>query len=317
MGKYTVLSLITCVLFVSGCIGQGPVASVSCPGAGASNGLVIADFSFAYSPIYAGEKIDLDMAVENVGGETATLTSVEIFGPDTVMDEATGLQWESDQNVLLGPNEILEAPDADLEIPGEEYTQMWVLRAPAGLATRTPYTFNSRIKFKYETTFSAILTAMTSNYLRTLSVEGRNKMIDAGGLSQQCTSGGPILITAASGRHFVDPAEGTSITFKVSNVGSGYSYWKDGATVPPLDDGATVPPLDDDTRYKIKIGSGAGVDCTDAANPITLSKGKTGAFKCKFNPGAIQNKKDITFSIPIHYYYYVDSSADIMVEKSL
>ncbi len=312
MGKYAVLSLIACVLFVSGCIGQGPVASVSCPGAGASNGLVIADFSFAYSPIYAGEKIDLDLAVENVGGETATLTSVEIFGPDTLeKKDAAGLQWGSNKDLVLkDKTESLEALDPVLEIPGGEYTEMWILEAPPDLPSPTPYTFNSRIKFKYETTFSAILTAMTSDYLRTLSVEDRKAMIDAGGLSQQCTSGGPILITAASGRHFVDPEDDTSITFKVSNVGSGYSYYWD-------EQNDNIPNLDDDTRYKIYIGSAVGVDCTAAANPITLSKGKTGAFKCTFKAKPIQNKKDITFSIPIHYYYYVDSSADIMVEKAL
>jgi len=310
MKKLLPLLLLGIVVAFAGCIGQGPApTAVTCAGTGVTDGITITDFTFDFNEIYGGEAVGLTFTAENMGGASGTLLSAEVFGPSINEAAAAGnLTWgcPAPCNLTLDINEGLDAPNYDLDIPGGMYTSVWTFEAPTGLGAEAGYDFNIRTKYNYETNFVGILTVMSSSYLRTLPEDERKALIQAGGLSQQCYSGGPIALAAAAGTHFVDvaPGEDKTIRFKVTNVGSGYPYYPS-----PLDPTTSM--------YKVHINPTTGqVTCSDQT--ITLSRGQTGTFSCTFNPtSTVTNKEDITFTIKLDYNYWLDKSTFIKVLRPL
>jgi hypothetical protein len=205
----------------------------------------------------------------------------------------------------------LSAPNPDLDIPGGMETELWTVTAPSGLTVETPSNFNVRATYEYTTSLSGILSVMSSDYLRSLTAEQRTALIQSGGLSAQCHTGGPIKIEAAAGTHFVDPASANKkIRFKVTNVGAGYPFY--GSAGSNFDD------IDTSTMYRVHIpgGTSGPVDC-GAAREITLSRGQTGTFDCYFSAPTPTAKTDYAFQIDIEYYYWQDSAAAVKVLRPL
>ncbi len=304
------LLILIAVVAFSGCMSQPPTTQIACKGAGATDGIAITDFSFDYAP-NAGESTGLTLEVQNNGGDTGTLLGVDVFGPETNIGEATDFKWGASESLTQTLNEELEAPDPEISMTGGSWPKVWTLTAPKSLVTDTEYTFNARVKYRYTTTFTAVLTIMKSEYLRSLSSDDRKSLIDSGGLSQQCSSGGPLSVSGTSSTHFVDPSGEKTIRFKIDNVGNGYPY-----CVSSEDDcGNTLDP--GATMYHVKVKSPEGGYLTNCESDKILSKGKSVVFSCKFNAPEFTNKLDITFSIPITYDYYVDSAAPVTVKKSL
>ncbi len=324
MKKILLLLILIAVVVFSGCTNQPPDGqNLACPGAGATDGITITDFSFDYSPVYAGESPGLNLEVQNNGGEVGNLLGVDIFGPEVtpVGKNATDLQWGTSKSLTktfkTGEGE-LNPPDVEMSMPGGPWSDVWTLTAPTSLATDTDYTFNARVRYSYKTTFTAVLTVMSSTYLRSLSAEKRQALINSGGLSQQCYSGGPLSVTGAAGTHFVDPKpkDEKTIRFKIDNVGSGYTYCDSVVSKSGCND--TLDPAS--TMYHVKIGnpkSGGSYFVKGCSQDLILSKGSSVVFSCKFTAPSFTNKMDITFSIPIEYNYYVDAAAPIKVKRSL
>jgi hypothetical protein len=316
MKKILLLLILIAVVAVSGCMNAQPIEKeLICNGAGSNDGMIITDFSFDYSPVYSGETPGLTVEVQNNGGETGKLLGVEIFGPEVNPNGATDLQWGTSELLIQSLNEELTPPDPTMNMPGEPWSKVWTLTAPKNLATDTDYTFNARVKYSYKTTFTAVLTVMSSSYLRSLPAQKRSELIQSGGLSQQCYSGGPLSVTGAAGTHFVDPSGNKTIRFKIVNVGSGFPYcaWNN-----TNDCGNDLNPST--TMYHVHVGTPLGTNIKDCAMPsgdIILSKGTNVVFSCKFTAPTFTNKQDITFSIPIEYDYYVDASAPIKVQRVL
>ncbi len=314
MKKLLPLLLLGIVVAFAGCVGQGPaVGVVTCAGEGITRGIEVSDFTFDFNEIYGGEAVGLTFTAENMGGASGTLIGAELFGPSINEGAVAGnLTWGcpgacdlTDPTDLI-TGDALNPPNYDLDIPGDMTTYVWTLQAPEGLGAEAGYDFNIRTEYNYETNFVGILTVMSSSYLRTLPEEERKALIKAGGLSQQCYSGGPIALTAAAGTHFVDvePGEDKTIRFKVTNVGGGYPFYP--------------APLDPTTSmYKVHINPTSGaVTCSDQT--ITLSRGQTGTFSCTFSPtSAVTNKEDITFTIKLDYNYWLDKSTFIKVLRPL
>jgi hypothetical protein len=310
MKKILPLLILIAVVAFSGCVNQPITPPIACKGAGATDGITITDFSFDYAP-NAGESTGLTLETTNIGGETGMLLGVDVFGPEINIGEATDFKWGASESLTQTLNEELEAPDPEISMSGGSWPKVWTLTAPKSLVTDTEYTFNARVKYRYTTTFTAVLTIMKSEYLRSLSSDDRKNLIESGGLSQQCSSGGPLSVTGTSSTHFVDPSGEKTIRFKIDNVGNGYPY-----CVSSEDDcGNTLDP--GTTMYHVKVKSPEGGYLTNCESDKILSKGKSVVFSCKFNAPEFTNKLDITFSIPITYDYYIDSSAPVTVKKSL
>ncbi len=305
------LLLLIAAIGIAGCAGvgqQGGKETLACSGAGSTDGIAITDFSFDFDEIYGGEQVGLTLTAENVGGASGTLTSYQLFGINFNVTDP--LRWtitpsESSKTVNLK----LDAPNTDLGIPGGMDTRTWTLTAPSGLTVETPFNLHGRITSNYSTSFSGILTVVTSEYLRSLPAEERKALIQSGGLSAQCYTGGPLMIEAAAGTHFVDPSGTKNIRFKVTNVGTGAPFWN------TTDN--TYKGITPETMYAINVRSILTGTVTCTGGKYTLSRGQTGSFTCTFNTVTPTLKTDYPFQINIDYNYWVDTSSAIKVLRPL
>ncbi len=296
------LCLLASIMILSGCTTQVGGGG----GAVGTNGIIIKEFGFDYSPIYAGETTGLTLTLQNVGGEKGTLQEIQIFGVDAPTTAAGPLTWgygTGDSFTLSGLNQELLPPDTTTGFEGEEYFQEWVPESPTDIKSPTTYEFQTRVKYLYTTTFTGKIQVVDDSYLRSLPADQREALIKVGGVQDASVTGGPLALTAASGRNFILRAgEGGTprdIKFKISNVGSGFPY---------------IEPFSNTNLYKITVLSNNGIDC--GTGDITLSRGKSGVLSCSFTPptqGTFANKIDKMFSVTLTYGYYIDSSASITV----
>jgi len=313
MKRLLPLLLLIAAIGIAGCAGignqGGGTQELACTGAGMTDGILITDFSFDFNQIYGGESVGLTLTVENEGGSTGTLQSYQLFGPDF----GTGtMQWEITSGTATATSlgKSLSAPNPDLNIPGGMETVLWTIKAPSGLTVETPQNFNIRTTYEYSTVFSGILSVMSSSYLQSLPADQRKTLIQSGGLSASCYTGGPIQVEAAAGTHFVDPAGASkTIRFKVTNVGAGFPFY--GLT----SNYADITPA---TMYRVHVAdqTSGPVTCTGIGD-ITLSRGQVGTFECTFTAATPSAKTDYNFQISLTYYYWQDSSAAIKVLRPL
>jgi len=301
------LSLLAIVVILSGCQLPGGGGGAEVQG---TNGIIIKEFGFDYSPIYSGESTGLTLTLQNVGGEKGTLKDIEVFGVDAPAAAAGALTWgygTGDSFTLTGIDQEMLPPDTTTGFEGEEYFQEWVPESPTDIKSSTTYDFQVRVKYLYTTTFTGKITVVDDEYLRSLPSDEREALIKVGGVQDASVTGGPLSLTAASGRHFIlregEGGTARSIKFKIANVGSGFPYKE---------------PWSNDNLHIVTVTAEDGISCgvgtTDA--DIKLSRGKTGVISCEFTPpvqGTFTNKIDKMFSVTLEYGYYVDSAADITV----
>jgi len=305
-----ILSLIILIIVISGCIGQNsnPVTSTS-------DGVIIIDFSFENSPIYARDNVGLRLEVQNVGGNGAELKKIQVYGVDFNCADSTGRAWcnknptelETD---IMGKNRFLDQPNTEINFEGDKYYYEWRLQAPSGITSETNYDFRVRVEYNYETTYSGTIRIINEDYLQTLSEEDRQKLFNTGGIISSELTNGPISVAPYSGRHFIvnpsEPEEERIIKFKIENVGKGYTYVGDMAS----------------GNYYIKIKDNGIIgdvisSCNDNDPMIKLSSGKSHTIECKFTPpNNVVNKIDKPFQIGFEYSYYVDDSAPITVKPA-
>jgi len=295
------LCLLAIATVLSGCIGQEGVVVTG------TNGLIIKDFSFDYSPIYSGESTGLSLEIQNVGGEKGTLKEIVVFGVDAPASSAGTLTWgygTGDTFTLTGIDQELLPPDPTTGFEGEEYFQEWIPESPTDIKSPTTYDFQTRIRYTYTSTFTGKIQVVDNDYLRTLPVDKREALIKAGGVQDASVTAGPLSLAAASGTHFIvrsgDPAQDRSIKFKITNVGSGFPYKE---------------PWSDTNLHIITVTANDGIACS-IPQDVKLARGKTGVISCTFTApayGGFTNKIDKYFSVTLSYGYYVDSATSITV----
>ena len=310
MKHLSILFLIFLVITISGCIGQDVIVVST------KDGVIITDFSFEHSPVYAEDNVGLGLEVQNVGDNIAQITKIQLYGVDfTSGSSSTEREWrilgtgsqEVNINDLPSKGELYQ-PDPDINLEAAKDYYEWRLQAPL-VAAKTDYDFHARVEYSYTTTYTGIIRVINDDYLQTLNEEERQKLFSAGGMISSETTNGPISVTPFASRHFiVTPGETgeREIKFKVENVGKGYTYA-------------------DDQKYSIKLvdirpklGVGGIIASCNGGEPIIkLSSGKSHIFECDFVlPTDVKNKMDKTFQLEFGYYYYVDDSASITVKPA-
>jgi len=314
MKKYLCLLLLTLIMFVSGCIG-GQTSTT-----GASDGLVITEFGFGgIKSLEAGESVDIEMTIENVGDSPASVISVELFGPRYYTESKENEEQEHtmEWKLIKEPDFAKSLPAANPETGYHPFSNSyWTLTAPKGITSDTDFTFFVRVKYNYMTTFTGKLLVMTSDYIRSRPKEEADRLRASGGVVQQITSAGPLRISATSGSHFITNKNELkqseyerTINFEVTNVGSGFPYNKD-----PGD-------------YTIEVAGSSGINCNPEGDDtsgntrptLRLSGGKKGSFTCTFNvPDNINNRAELVFKIDLNYSYYIDKASEpITVKKRI
>jgi hypothetical protein len=286
-----------------------------------TDGVIITDFSFENSPVYANDNAGLRLEIQNVGGSKAELKKIQIYGVDFSSGISSENKWglkggiqelnESYINASLSSKGELIQPDPSINFEGAKDYYEWRLQAPKVVTSETNYDFRTRVEYDYETTYSGTIRVINDNYLQTLSEEDQQKLFNTGGIVSSVLTNGPISVTPYSGRHFIispgEDEEERIIKFKIENVGKGYPYVGD------MTNG----------NYCININEITGdviYDC-NISNPgypkIKLSSGKSHTIDCKFKPPTdVINKIDKPFQIKFEYSYYVDASATIKVKPS-
>ena len=310
--KKLLLIFLVLVFLISGCMGQGDKSQ-------ANNGIIIKDFSFDYSPIYSGEQIGLTLEVQNVGEERGILKKVTIYGVDVKEGSSSELTWglpkpgetfKMDTSHTDFPKDPLFPPDPTTGFEGDTWYYSWLPQAPTQTRTSTDYTFDVRVEYGYSTIYTGTVRIIDNDYLRTLTEDERNKLIEQGGVVESSVSGGPLSVSGASGRHFIvrsSNSEERGIKFKVENVGSGFAYDTD---------------LSDTTKlHQIRVANvmpSEFIRCDKTT--LKLSRGKTGMLSCNITvPGLSSewtNKLDKKFSIILAYEYYVDGKTSITVNPT-
>jgi hypothetical protein len=298
MKRILPLLMLIGVIVLSGCVGQDGTQPTG------TNGLIIKDFSFSPPGVITGESTELYIEVQNVGGDTAYLKKITVFGVDTA-STANELQWGSSKSFAVNLAEDLIPPDPSTGFEGDFYPDSWPLQAPTGVKAKTSYDFGVRVEYSYTTTFTGFIRLMEDNYLKTLPREERDTIQKVGGVVNPSITAGPLSVAAASGRHFIirtgDNSSDRTIKFKITNVGSGFPYGNDINA----------------NLYQVTITS-LTQGLFDCDNNVTLSKGKTGMFSCQIStPSATdfsgKNKLDKAFALKLTYNYFLDSSASIIV----
>ena len=183
-----------CVSIFSGCVGQDIQEKITTK----MDGVVITDFSFDYSPIYAGESVGLTLEIQNIGEEYAILKEINVYGvkvggpsseEDTwgtgcnIGDECCiidcGLNEEDCEGddfcfrILLGEDEVLAPPNPEGEFPGDIWFYDWIPQAPKKIRSKTTYDFDVRVKYRYETAYEGTIRFVSEDYFKTLTPEER------------------------------------------------------------------------------------------------------------------------------------------------
>jgi len=312
--KHLSILFLILIIVISGCVGQDGIIS------SAKDGLIITDFSFEYSPIYARDNVGLRLEVQNVGGSDAEIKKIQVYGVDFEPGESTEGEWgHKDEPIefegtYIGENRFLDKPDPDMNFEGGKYYhEEWRLQAPWGIKSETDYDFRVRVEYGYETTYSGTIRVIDDEYLRSLSENERQKLFDAGGIVSSELTNGPISIVPYSGRHFIVDSTNPQpriMRFEVKNVGKGYPFIEDEGQ---------------EKNYYIRINGIIGdviTDCIEDGEAITefkLSKGESHTLDCVFDPPGMNeftNKIDKPFQIILEYYYYVDSRTSITVNPT-
>jgi hypothetical protein len=300
MKRILALLMLIGVVLASGCVGQ----TTTTPVAG-TNGLVISDFSPDSNKVMAGDTINLNLEVQNVGGAPADTVTANIYGVP-IGPGAFDWSLESGEQTFTLANQLLPPEEG---IPGEIATYVWTLRAPKGVKSDTTNTFDLRINYDYSTDVTGVLTFVSQDYWNSLTKEEKAALASKAGVSQLTQTGGPLSIILYAGQRsrpfVIDPSVTMyKLRITINNVGGG-------------------EPSGPIRLNQASSSTGVTIACPpEISDPgVTLSRGKTASFSCDINLGeaamAIANKQDFTISLSFNYGWRVDSSSDITVQKAL
>ena len=317
--KHLSILFLILIIVISGCVGQDGIIS------SAKDGLIITDFSFEYSPIYARDNVGLRLEVQNVGGSDAEIEKIQVYGVDFNCVDSTrawcnkGVYHTEFDGTYIGENRFLDRPNTEINFEGGKYYQEWRLKAPSGVTSETDYDFRVRVEYNYNTFYSGIIRVVDEGYLQSLSEEEKEELFSSGGIVSSELTNGPISVTPFSGRHFIlDDMEDRTIKFKIENVGKGYPYICEKDLDCVYDDTDAIKGV---KKYHVRIKeiTGGIIKCEGGEREIEikLSSGESHIIYCTFMPsrvGKFTNKVDKTFQIELEYSYYVDDSTSITVK---
>ena len=314
MRSYLLLALsVIGIVVLSGCIGQTTITGVG-------KGLAISSFGPDFNDIRSGEPVYLSAMVTNVGESDATNVYAQLFGINIGGSEWTLVSMTPSARVSL-----LKRSDPTLGIPGESQEFIWNLNSPANMLVDNTYTANIRIYYQYSTQTTALLKFITYDYLKSLPSSDMSKVQSTAGVSHTSSTAAPIAVSLNVGSRplvlYTDNDQFVvQITLNNADIGNPFAV---GATYPP------AGPLVQTDLYKVNvvITSDLSLNCansfvsgTATSGVVTMTKGSTKTIFCTASPGlrsALGNMRDYAVNVEATYGYYIDSSTNLNVMRSI
>jgi hypothetical protein len=288
LSRYLLILSVLTVVFVSGCIGDGP------QGPTLGNGVSITAFEFDMPSYESEDGVRLSLKVKNLGGVAAEEVLARLSGIDEDEWDISDTDEEIDD---------LSPPNVEFGTEGEERTVTWELEAPElppGLSQT--YRPAARVYYEYKTEATKPITLVNENEFRRLYQQGQtissgSTQVSAGPLSVEI-SGKPVKIRD-------DPV--VPISFKITNSGNGVVASRSGD-------------VEDDYKVRLTIELPSEMsfedDCSKyrSGDEVFLWRGEDIDVVCDVE---ISRAPDIavekTIRVTLEYEYYVDTSTSITV----
>jgi len=274
---------------LSGCIGGGG-------GTGGTAGVVIDYFEPDISEIYSSEEVMFTAGVKNIGEENAENVELRLFG--------LGNDWTWDSGKTQQISGRLEKSDESEGIEGGTGEAQWVVTSPSGLKVDNTYTANVRLSYDYETTARANVKVYDTDYLRSISEEASDIM-QSSGIETFTVTDAPISIELTGLSKpliYRESGQKSSVTVLINNVGDGKPY------------------LDNENDLSVRVGKVTvdGEVISDVSNKdYRLPRSGKKSLPVQFELPDIESYTTIPIEIELTYRYFVDSSTNIIVLKTL
>lgn len=271
--------------------GGGGFSFTASPG---TQGVVINSLKADQTSVYGGSVVDLELAVQNIGGSAATNVNAQLYGfSSSGWTVSPSNSQQISDGTLFGTSE-------SSGLKGEQGVVDWTLAAPASQATAVAYPGIVYVTYTYSTTANVVMQVATNTFLQTSTIKP--------GISSQTYTLGPLsaVATLAIPPEITITSSGPNpssipIQFDIENTGGGGVYSSN-----PNDQSVSV--------------TFTGVSCPSVTNPIRLIGGKSRLIDCTVSVSDISTsnpfeQKLIAFTV--NYNYFVQSSASITVLSSI
>ncbi|MCX6815565.1 MAG: hypothetical protein NT120_01805 [Candidatus Aenigmarchaeota archaeon] len=314
MKKLLLLILLVSVILVSGCVQQATPTS-------ASRGLTIRSFDVNPSQVQANEPVLIDVAVDNVGGTTATNAQLDFYGVQDQWRDSTGNTVTSTLTRALG---TMTPPEPSRNVPGQTKLVQLELRPPElpqGITTALP--LEARVTYDYKTSGFINMPAVSEDEYRRMQI---NKEVadtatvvnSAGPLAMSMdTQYIPIRVDTTSTDDTVWP-----LKIILTNVGDGFPITQEDDVAIRGAGGklqGTIQLLGP-AEFAECLGATSGKSVDLDNSDITLRLRSSGsvpiACSIKLDPSTFDTnhpKDTVKLIFDISYRYYVSSKASVMV----
>lgn len=274
MNKTVLISILTLIIFLSGCTTQNQT--------GGGTGVVIEAFYPAVESAEPGDVVDLIARVKNTGGSDATEISANIYGLG---------DWRVTQTSPV-PS-VIESGDPARNIQPEVVDITWEAVAPSYKTGVDNQEFELRIQYKYSTSAVAQIKVASDSYIKSFPPEQQQSKRDELGVKMQKPTDGPISITFdAPAKVIKSGSTGLSVVVNIQNIGGGS--------------------LVNNQLDTFEVRSNRNVECT-TAQPIRLISGQSKQVRCTINADMSEGWDVIPIEVHTSYKYWVSAKSSISV----
>ncbi|MFH1978664.1 MAG: hypothetical protein ABIJ92_05035 [Candidatus Aenigmatarchaeota archaeon] len=289
------------VVFVSGCTTDS---------VGTGKGVVISAFEPDFAQINSGERVSLQLKMQNMGEVRARDVSAELSGIDP---QTWNFYGTADTMINFGD---LLAPDTVSNTPGQIRSAEWIMFAPElPQGTNFAYTPIVRVSYDYQTVAHKPIMLIDENELRRIIQQGRGSL--ATGKPTE-NSAGPFTVTVAAGDYVKTSGPGgqTRDIFPI-HIHISNDLWETGGSVAPLiNEPASYPVLvtveePSGTEF---FNSGSYLSDCSGTMIVDLWKGKDADITCELevvSPPPITTED--LMKITLDYRFFIDARTNINV----
>lgn len=317
------LAFLSIVVIASGCSHTAGTGD----DAGSTASVAIQNFSaFPQNP-YNNRDVNLRLSVKNNGDTDAEDVAAKLYNVPFKSDfESTGQNqktWEINDGNKWRHFEKLDAADPDNDIPARQRTFRWRITAPdISDSLDTPYTFKTRLYYKYNTTGTSRITLMTQDRFQEVGGGSRPSVDNsAGPIKMEIRTRTPIVFYNNQNRD-------SEMCIVVRNQGSGtpihpdaYSSTNKEYTV--TDGTNSEEGQGNKNQVQISVPSQAGMnfvaDGEGSGNTQTVRLiGNRGVacYEIDAASGSITEEVEVPIQVEAEYGYYKDASQTVTVRGS-